>query len=157
MKSKQLLAAVLIIFVVASLAYMVIKESGTNSDNVSSSGRNIEKGSHIVVYYFHGDVRCPTCHKLETYTKETLDKYFANELASEEIVWKSVNTDLSQNKHFIHDYGLYTKSVVLSMIADSKQLRWENLELIWGKVTNKQDYMEYVQQSILNFMGNSKS
>ncbi len=39
---------------------------------ISSSAQAGEdaKNAHVVVYYFHGQMRCPTCYKLEQYSKE---------------------------------------------------------------------------------------
>ena len=172
MKPKQIFAIVLIVFVVASLAYMILKESKTNPvtedspDNTASPSQqatkenvtqNTEQDTQLIVYYFHGDVRCPTCHKLETYAKEALETYFADEFAAKEIIWKAVNTDESQNKHFVQDYELYTKSVVLSMVANGQELRWENLERIWQEVSNKQGYLEYIRHGIEKFLKDSQS
>jgi hypothetical protein len=120
------------------------------STNIETN--NIKQGAQLIVYYFHGDMRCPTCHKLETYAKEALDTYFANELASKDIIWKVVNVDKPENRHFIQDYKLVTKSVVLSEINDGKEVEWKNLEQIWQKVGDKGSYLQYVRESILEFL-----
>lgn len=36
-----------------------------------------EKAVNVVLYYFYGNVRCPTCRKFETYTKKALDEAFS--------------------------------------------------------------------------------
>ncbi len=126
-------------------------QSGQNySANIKPE--NAKQGAQLIVYYFHGDMRCPTCHKLETYAKEALDTYFANELASKDIVWKVVNVDKPENRHFIQDYKLVTKSVVLSEIEDDKEIEWKNIDQIWQKVGDKDSYLQYMRQSILNFL-----
>ena len=38
--------------------------------------------SKVVAYYFHGDFRCPTCYKLEQYSKEAIDTHFKGALYS---------------------------------------------------------------------------
>jgi len=165
MKAKQIFAIVLIIFVTGSLAYMILKETTakpstneTASNEISDEEKvTIQPDDRITVYYFHGDVRCETCYKLEAYAKETLDTYFANELAAGKIVWQVVNVERPQNEHFIKDYELVTKSVVLSKVRQGKELAWENLERIWQEVGDKQGYIEYVRDSISKFMEDSKS
>ena len=172
MKPKQILAIVLIVFVVGSLAYMIGKESRTNPvtedfpDNTAPPSQqaakennlqDAEQDTQLIVYYFHGDVRCSTCHKLETYAKETLETYFADELAAKEVIWKAVNIDEAQNKHFVQDYELYAKTVVLSMVAKGQELRWENLDRIWQEISDKQGYLEYVRNSIVKFLEDSES
>jgi len=93
-----------------------------------------------------------TCHKLETYAKEALDAYFADEIASKKIVWKVVNVDRTENSHFIQDYKLVTKSAVLSEVVDGKEVGWKNLNQIWQKVRNKDIYMRYIRESILKVL-----
>jgi hypothetical protein len=165
MKAKQVLTALLLVFAVGSLAYMVVKET-TAKPSTNKTAENmipdeekatIQPDDRIIVYYFHGDVRCETCHKLETYAKETLDTYFADELAAGTIVWQVVNVEQPQNEHFIQDYKLVTKSVVLSKVRQDKELEWENLERIWQEVGDKQSYLEYVRDSISKFMKDTKS
>jgi hypothetical protein len=165
MKPKQILAIVLIVFVAGSLAYMVVKETTakpytneTAENAISGEDKaTVQPDDRIIVYYFHGDVRCETCHKLETYAKETLDTYFADELAAGKIVWQVVNVEQPQNEHFIKDYKLVTKSVVLSKVRQGKELAWENLDRIWQEVGDKQDYIDYVRNSILKFVEDTKS
>jgi hypothetical protein len=173
MKPKQILAVALLVFVVASLAYMVGKEQ--KSDSVSAEDANgsasveqsrrsstneqdtdAHKHIQLMVYYFHGDMRCPTCHKLETYAKEALDTYFADKIASKDIVWKVVNVDRVENRHFIQDYKLVTKSVVISETVNGEETRWKNLEQIWQLVRNKESYLNYIRESISTFLREGK-
>lgn len=160
MKSKQILAIILIIFVSGSLAYMVVKEMTAKQTTDKTAGNitqdeekaDVQSGDRIIVYYFHGDARCETCRKLEAYAKETLDTYFADELDAGKIVWQVVNIEQPQNEHYIGDYKLVTKSVVLSKVRQGKEITWENLDKIWQEVGDKQDYIEYVRDSISKFV-----
>ena len=45
----------------------------------------------LVVYYFHGDIRCPTCRAIESQSHETVEKDFAEQLRSGEMTWKILN------------------------------------------------------------------
>ncbi|MHC4076762.1 MAG: nitrophenyl compound nitroreductase subunit ArsF family protein, partial [Planctomycetota bacterium] len=135
----------------------------TNTEQIIPSSiaktqtEDIQQDNQLIVYYFHGDQRCATCHKLETYAKEALDTYFADKIASKKIVWKVVNVDRTENSHFIQDYKLVTKSVVLSEVAHGKEVGWKNLDQIWQKVGNKESYLQYVCDSIWNFLENTDS
>lgn len=188
MKPKRILAVVLLVFVVASLTYMVVKEqksdsiSGENASNLTFAVKNhnvtvstkgvslqesrsystnkqdadAQKDTQLVVYYFRGDMRCPTCHKLESYAKEALDTYFAEELSSNDIVWQAVNVDKPGNHHFIQDYKLVTKSVVISETVNGREIRWKNLERIWQLVRNRESYLNYIRESISTFLEEGK-
>ena len=99
----------------------------------------------IVVSYFHGDVRCATCKKLEAYSREAVETTFAAEIAAGRLAFKMVNTDRPENEHFIKDYSLITKSLVVSEENDGKVVRWTNLDKIWTLVRGEQQaYADYV-------------
>ncbi len=117
---------------------------------------NARQKERLIVYYFHGNVRCPTCHKLETYAKEALELYFADELKSGNIILEIVDVDKLENGHFIEDYKLVTKSVVISEIKDGRQVKWENLDRIWQKVRDKDSYLAYIRDSIQNFLSEGR-
>ena len=40
----------------------------------------------VMVYYFHGNVRCATCRAIESQTHETVESDFASQLESGEVV-----------------------------------------------------------------------
>jgi hypothetical protein len=110
------------------------------------------KGARVVAYYFHGTMRCPTCHNLEQYSKEAMEANFKEALASGKLEFKVVNVEEKANEHYANDYRLYTKSLVLSLVKDGKQLKWKNLDKIWEYVRNKQKFLDYVKAETSLFM-----
>jgi hypothetical protein len=108
--------------------------------------------SKVYAYYFHGTMRCPTCHKLEQYSKEAIESNFKAELASGKLEFKAVNVDEKNNEHYIRDYQLYTKSLVISLVKDGKEVKSRNLEKTWEYVGNKQRFFDYVTQEIKSFL-----
>jgi hypothetical protein len=109
----------------------------------------------LIVYYIHGTRRCVNCQNFEAYTKEVLDSTFAKQLESGAIEWQSVNSDEEGNRHFIYDYQLFTKSVVLSEVQDGKELRWKYLDKGFDLVRggDKKQFMKYIQDEITAFIG----
>jgi hypothetical protein len=122
----------------------------------ASNQPNITKNdSKVIVYYFHTTGRCPTCLKMEKYTDEALKQYFPDELKSGKIDFKVLDVEKPANEHFIKDYGLYTKSVVLSEVKTGKEIRWKNLDKIWTKVRDRNAYLAYIKQEVDAFMKGS--
>jgi hypothetical protein len=109
----------------------------------------------IVASYFHGDVRCPTCFKLETYSAEAMQAGFVAELKDSSLVWRLINWDRDENKHYIDDYQLFTKTVILSRVRDGKEVAWTNLDSIWTLVGDKDHFVKYVQEQTRSFMAAS--
>ena len=64
-----------------------------------------------------------------------------------------VNTDREENAHFVTDYSLITKSLVVSDEADGKVLRWTNLDKIWTLVRgDQQAYTDYVVAGVRAYL-----
>ena len=110
-----------------------------------------------MVYYFHGDVRCPTCHKLESYAQEAVETTFAEELGAGLVQWKPVNVDRPENAHFVKDYQLVTKSVILSEVIDGRETDWKNLDKIWDLVGSKDVYLDYIRENVKIFLEQDRS
>ena len=47
----------------------------------------------VYAYYFHGNIRCYTCHTMEKYSREAIETRFKDALASGKLEFKVVNTD----------------------------------------------------------------
>ena len=106
----------------------------------------------VTAYYFHGTFRCPTCHKLEQYAQEAIETHFKDDLASGKLAFKVVNIENKGNEHYVNDYQLYTKSIVLSLTKDGKEIRSKNLDKIWEYVGNKDRYENYVRDEVATFL-----
>jgi hypothetical protein len=109
----------------------------------------------VVAMYFHGNARCATCRKIESYADEAISQGFVDELESGRLTWRVVNIDESANKHFIEDFQLVTRSVVLVEYRDGKVLRWENLDKVWQLVRSKDKFVSYVDGETREFLGTS--
>lgn len=104
--------------------------------------------SAVTAYYFHGSVRCPTCRALEQYSKEAIETNFKDALASGKLEFKVVNVEDEGNEHFVKEYQLYTKSLILSFVKEGKETQWKNLGKIWEYVGNKQRFIDYVKSEV---------
>jgi hypothetical protein len=100
----------------------------------------------IIVYYFYTNFRCASCHKIENYTKEAIEKYFKDELKSGKLVFKAINVEEKENEHFVKDYKLYTKSVVLSLVKNNKEVKYNNLAKVWNYLKDKKKFYGYIKK-----------
>ena len=98
----------------------------------------------VIAYYFHGSFRCATCTNMEKYSKEAIEANFKDALTSGKLEFKAVNVEDRGNEHFVNDYKLYTKSLILSLVKDGKEVKSKNLDKIWELARNKQNFIEYV-------------
>ncbi|MDP2939532.1 MAG: nitrophenyl compound nitroreductase subunit ArsF family protein [Candidatus Omnitrophota bacterium] len=135
----------------ALLAVAALSSSGIILSPLAQAGENAQ-GAYVVAYYFHGTMRCPTCHKLEQYSKESTEANFKDALASGKLEFKVINVEDKGNEHYGNDYQLYTKSLILSLVKDGKQIKWKNLDKIWEYVGNKQKFIDYVKSGVADLL-----
>jgi hypothetical protein len=205
MKAKDVLSAILVVFVVVAVVYSIARESAERVGNPEPPARRIlpptdategneitpigpqeapalplsetiapvkatpvvgdasmvtelpqappKAEKHVVIaYYFHGTVRCATCEKFEEYTREALEKGFPVELKNGALEWRVLNVDEPQNKHFVQDYQLTTRSVVLVDVLDGQEKRRKNLTAIWNLVGNRDAFLGYIQSETLSYL-----
>ena len=106
----------------------------------------------VIAYYFHGNFRCYTCHMMEQYSKEAIQANFKDALGLGKLEFKAVNVEERGNEHFVNDYQLYTKSLVISLVRGGKEEKFKNLTKIWEYVGNKQKFFDYVSEEVNNFL-----
>jgi hypothetical protein len=103
----------------------------------------------VLVYYFHATTRCATCRTIEAWAKETVTSRFAADLEARRLEWRAVNVDEPSNRHFIQDFQLYTRSVVVVDSKDPK--RFKVLDQVWQLARNKPAFQAYVERELRAF------
>ena len=158
-----MVTAALLLFVAASVVYLVVKETGGEpAQNTTEPDRPLgvagqeaqaagpsesnTEAPKVVAYYFHANIRCMTCRAIESYAKEAVQTGFADALKDGRLEWRVVNVEVPRNAHFIQDFQLTTSSVVLERLADGKRQDWKNLQRVWELVRgDKEDFLKYIQ------------
>jgi thiol-disulfide isomerase/thioredoxin len=112
----------------------------------------IQKNRQLVVYYFMGNYRCPSCMYIEKTTKATVNEVFSDQLKSGRVVFSAINIDEEPNKHYEKDYKLFSQSVIISDIKDGKELRWANLEKVWQLLNDDKRFKEYIIKEIKKYL-----
>jgi hypothetical protein len=134
----KLLVVVLTAFAVIGAGSLVIGE-----DNEQDK---------VIAYYFHGNTRCYSCNILEQYSRQAIEDNFQDELASNRLIFKTVNVQEKANDHFRKDYGLYSQSLVLSLIENGREKKFENLTMIWQYVRDRQRFINYVKDEVSAYL-----
>jgi hypothetical protein len=111
----------------------------------------------VLAYYFHTTRRCTSCRKIEAYTSEAITSGFAAELDDGRLVFQAVNIEEEPNEHFIDDYKLFTKSVVLVDERSGEQAAWKNLPRVWELLGDKEAFIRYIQGETREYLSGKKS
>jgi hypothetical protein len=136
--------------------FLVIVASGVTLPRLSAEESPAAATSDgVVAFYFHGTTRCATCRKIEAYTDEAIHEGFVQALDTSALTWRVVNIEEPENRHFVEDFQLVTRSVVLAEYRDGNVVRWENLDKVWQLVRDKDGFTSYVQDETREFLGAS--
>ena len=160
MNPRKLLTATLLGFVLVSFGYLALRGSraarGWRSPGVAQAASMdtapAGEAGKVIAYYFHVTVRCTTCRAIESYSKEVIHARFASELAAGRLEWRLVNVQLPENKHYVQDYQLFTKSLVVVRIENGKQKEFKVLNDTWELVGNKAAMQKYVETEVSGFL-----
>ena len=136
---KKIIFVILALFAVVSLNCFALAAEDASSIKV-------------VAYYLHGSFRCSTCTNMEKYSKDALETNFKDALTSGKLEFKSLNVEDRGNEHFVDHYKLYTKSLILSLVKNGKEVKYKNLDKIWELASDKQKFIDYVISEINGFM-----
>jgi len=91
--------------------------------------------------------------KIESFSREAVESGFGEELKVGTVAWRRVNLDEPANKHFIDDYQLYSKAVIVADLIDGEEVRWKNLVKVWQLTNDKEAFVKYVQDEIREYLG----
>jgi hypothetical protein len=106
----------------------------------------------VIAYYFHTNTRCSTCIKIEQYSHEAIEQGFPYELKNGTLELRIVNYELTENRHFMKDYKLVSKSLVLVNLVNGQQTKWTNLKMVWQLTGHKDAFLNYVRKEVRSYL-----
>jgi hypothetical protein len=136
---KKILTGVLLAFVAASVAALIYKETRPRT---TASGPP-PTADRLVAYYFHGNVRCPTCLKIEHLCRKNL---------ATRLEFQTVNLDEEAHRHFVQDFQLESRTLVLARYQTGQPTRWKQLNEVWTLAHDEPAFAEYVARETDQFL-----
>lgn len=169
---KNFLTAALLAFVIISIAVLIAQEaneplSSEGTDRLDTESSQIptevepasQAGSEsteptalspnrVVVYYFHGNVRCRSCMTIERFTREAVFDFYESDVENGILEWHAINIDEPANEHYSDDYELFTRSVIVSQLQAGEEVRWKNLDRVWNLLSDEGEFKSYIRDEI---------
>ena len=108
--------------------------------------------TRVIAYYFHVTVRCTTCRTIESYSREVIEQKFGADIAKDRLQYRLVNIQLPENRHFVKDYQLFTKSLVLVRFDKGRQAEYKVLNDTWELVEDKSAMQGYVEREVRDYL-----
>jgi hypothetical protein len=112
-------------------------------------------GDGLVVYYFHGEIRCPTCRAIESQSHETVENDFAEQLRSGEMAWRIVNYEKPESADLTKKFDVHMANVVLARMDGGEIKNWKRLDQVWALVGDKPAFAEFVRTEISQMLAES--
>jgi hypothetical protein len=159
MTAKTIVTGLLLLFVAVTVVVIVVKETGVQAPETASvrgtTNRTVGVPAKVVVYYFHGNYRCPTCLKIEALTAEAVNTGFVGDIRSGRVELKSVNVEEQGNEHYIQDYELASRSVVIARYEGERPKAWKRLDAVWTLHGDRDGFFRLVQEETRLLLGDN--
>ncbi len=123
--------------------------AGKSSMTAQPTGNPNSTVERVEVMYFHPAQQCYSCRTLGEYTNETVNIFFAPELASGKLVFTEVNLDLPENAHLVKKYEVTGSSLWIG-VYDANGFHKEQNVNVWYKINNETEFAQYLQPIIRN-------
>ena len=107
----------------------------------------------LMVYYFHGNMRCPTCRAIESQSHDTVKSDFAAQLDRGEVQWKILNYEEPAGEDLGKKFEIQVPVVVLARMTGGKIEDWKRLDKVWALVGDKPAFTEYLRSEINRMLG----
>jgi hypothetical protein len=160
MTSKPIIRGVLLVVALGSLAVWANREFRKSQAYAEAETRPAPaetlpavEGPQVVMTYFLIGARCKTCRKIETLARETAEQDFAAELSSNKLVFRVVDTSEPANRHYLDDYKLSFKTVVISRREGDKETAWKDMEKVWDLFNEPEAYRAYLGAQLREYLG----
>lgn len=139
--------------IIASLLATLCFGEQTPASQIRDTIKSPASQKTYVLYYFYNRVRCPTCLKFESTVKEILAGDLKGVVGKGILKGAFIDTDNAQDGHYINDYKLVTKAILISELVDGKETRWKNLDKIWTLAGNITALKGYILKEVRAFGG----
>jgi len=159
MNAKNVITIILILFVAASLVYLLVSQTGDNSKIEYGQSLELETSvdtaaakEGVVAYYFHRNKRCPTCNKIEELFVQTIHERFSEQLDNGTLHYEVINIEEAGNQHLEEDYELIAQAVVIVRNKEGVEREWKNLEKIWELAWDEKKFLDYVERETRTYL-----
>jgi len=153
MKPKNLITIVLLLFVAVSVVYLAANFYQTGAGRDFMTPVKDANSLGIVVYYIHNNTRCINCIRFEKYTKDVINDVFAEQVKEGKLGFRMANYEESGNRHYVDDYKLVTKAVIVAKMNNGMQTEWKNLTKIWELVNDETAFKKYITDEVADYLG----
>jgi hypothetical protein len=151
---KVILTVVLSAFIASSVVALVVRTIRDASEAPTNAAQAAKPaaGARVIVYCFHGKVRCPTCETIESYAHEAVSEGFADELRTGRLQWRVLEYEDPQNLPLAKQYEVIAPTIVVVRLDGGNPVRWENLSDVLALIGDKAEFLGFVRKNVRVFL-----
>ena len=159
---KQIIRSVLLLAVFGSLAIWANRQYQKSQaiDAASQAPPAAEElpqveGDQVIMTYFISGTRCESCETIEALARETAEKDFPDAMSNKSLVFRVIDTGDASRHHYIKDYQLTSKTVILSHRVQGKETEWSDMSKVWDLLDDGPAFHAYLGEQIQKYLGTS--
>lgn len=118
--------------------------AGAGNATGNGTGGMANTVQKVEVIHFHGTHQCYSCITVGDYAGETVNRYFAREMAEGKVTFAHVNAELPENWELAEKYGVASASLWIGVYDDAGFHKEQNTK-VWYKISNREEYMSYLK------------
>jgi uncharacterized protein YcfL len=120
--------------------------SQSTKENKKATETVVTDDSDVLVYYFHGRMRCPTCINIQAAVKATIEENFVD---NKEVKFVEIDFSQSENAAIAEKYEIAWSSVVIAKADEHTNLTDEAFALI---NTNPEELKRLVKEETKSYL-----
>jgi len=114
--------------------------------------RTEAQNEFVQLVYFHRVPGCLTCQVMAKYIYETVEKHFADEVKSKQIVLRFRNLDEARNAELMRRLNVRSPMLAIIQMKDGRMVRAKLADRIWSLAAEKDKFIEYVEKEIKSYL-----
>jgi hypothetical protein len=118
------------------------------STKTKAKAKAAAPADRVVVMYFHRTQRCPTCRKMGSYSEEAVKSGFAKLIKRGKVEFHFIDFQDKKNAKIAAGYEVKGPTLIVAKVAKNKVAKFVNLDEMWTKVGDKDEFIAYVQSNV---------
>lgn len=132
-----------------------------NSKDCNPDGTCKPTKNHLEVFAFHGTRQCETCKHMKAYTKETLDKYFSEQLKNGSIVFSIIDVDDAANEKLAEKFQATGTALMINNVVNGKDNITDWSDFAFEKANDENKFVPelkaMINEALIKQNGNTSS
>jgi len=161
---RHVVASLCVVLAVSSGIWIVVQSVYHDRDKGARSGAGLDapqaslwntepsrrplSDDQVVVYFFHGNVRCRACRRIEQYSRQVVERDFARSLEQGTLAWRPANYERPEMREAAVRYGVIAPTVVLVVRRNGRELKVKNLMTLWDLTEDQAAFEKWLRKKI---------